>query len=197
MEEISRLKISNPSETEDDTWIVRPVPGYVCKWKDVKIDGAVGEETRKCFVNVCHCEQLPPPIDDLNEEEVAAQFDSGNVTFRVPIVVGEIECVKDRKEENSIKVIHAGQTKNADLAKINKEVRRSLEKVKGRSLTKKKRALALKSSPFTNLERPDGSTTYNRPEIRKLVLTHFSNLYEATTREPRSRYGSGTFRNFL
>uniref|UniRef100_A0A8R1IM08 Reverse transcriptase domain-containing protein n=1 Tax=Caenorhabditis japonica TaxID=281687 RepID=A0A8R1IM08_CAEJA len=35
---------------------------------------------------------------------------------------------------------------------------------------------------------PDGSTTYNRPEIRKLVLTHFSNLYAATTREPQSRY---------
>uniref|UniRef100_A0A8R1IIX2 Reverse transcriptase domain-containing protein n=1 Tax=Caenorhabditis japonica TaxID=281687 RepID=A0A8R1IIX2_CAEJA len=50
------------------------------------------------------------------------------------------------------------------------------------------RALTLKSSPFTNLERPDGSTTYNRPENRKLVLTHFSNLYAATTREPRSRY---------
>uniref|UniRef100_A0A8R1IDD7 Reverse transcriptase domain-containing protein n=1 Tax=Caenorhabditis japonica TaxID=281687 RepID=A0A8R1IDD7_CAEJA len=50
------------------------------------------------------------------------------------------------------------------------------------------RALTLKSSPFTNLERPDGSTTYNRPEIRKLVLTHFSNLYAATTREPRFRY---------
>uniref|UniRef100_A0A8R1EF04 Reverse transcriptase domain-containing protein n=1 Tax=Caenorhabditis japonica TaxID=281687 RepID=A0A8R1EF04_CAEJA len=37
-------------------------------------------------------------------------------------------------------------------------------------------------------QRPDGSTTYNRPENRKLVLTHFSNLYAATTREPRSRY---------
>uniref|UniRef100_A0A8R1E4T8 Reverse transcriptase domain-containing protein n=1 Tax=Caenorhabditis japonica TaxID=281687 RepID=A0A8R1E4T8_CAEJA len=50
------------------------------------------------------------------------------------------------------------------------------------------RALTLKSSPFTNLERPDGSTTYNRLEIRKLVHTHFSNLYAATTGEPRSRY---------
>uniref|UniRef100_A0A8R1ID67 Reverse transcriptase domain-containing protein n=1 Tax=Caenorhabditis japonica TaxID=281687 RepID=A0A8R1ID67_CAEJA len=37
-------------------------------------------------------------------------------------------------------------------------------------------------------ERPDGSTIYNRPEIRKLVFTHFSNLYAATTHEPRSRY---------
>uniref|UniRef100_A0A8R1J250 Reverse transcriptase domain-containing protein n=2 Tax=Caenorhabditis japonica TaxID=281687 RepID=A0A8R1J250_CAEJA len=99
-------------------------------------------------------------------------------------------------------VIHAGQTKNANLAKINNEVRRSLENdldkwrevksqesaVKGRSLKKTKRALTLNSSPFTNLERPDESTTYSRPEIRKLVLTHFSDLYAATTREPRSRY---------
>uniref|UniRef100_A0A8R1DQK7 Uncharacterized protein n=1 Tax=Caenorhabditis japonica TaxID=281687 RepID=A0A8R1DQK7_CAEJA len=60
-------------------------------------------------------------------------------------------------------VTHAGQTKNADLAKINNEVRRSLENdldklrevksleaaVKGRSLKKTKRALTLKSSPFT------------------------------------------------
>uniref|UniRef100_A0A8R1IZA6 Reverse transcriptase domain-containing protein n=1 Tax=Caenorhabditis japonica TaxID=281687 RepID=A0A8R1IZA6_CAEJA len=37
-------------------------------------------------------------------------------------------------------------------------------------------------------DRPDGSTTYNRPEIRKLDLTHFYNLYAATTREPQSRY---------
>uniref|UniRef100_A0A8R1I458 Reverse transcriptase domain-containing protein n=1 Tax=Caenorhabditis japonica TaxID=281687 RepID=A0A8R1I458_CAEJA len=99
-------------------------------------------------------------------------------------------------------VIHAGQMKNADLAKINNEVRRSLENdldkwrevksleaaVKGRSLKKTKRALTLKSSPFMNLERPDGSTTSNRPEIRKLVLTHFSDLYAATTLEPLSRY---------
>uniref|UniRef100_A0A8R1ET93 Endo/exonuclease/phosphatase domain-containing protein n=1 Tax=Caenorhabditis japonica TaxID=281687 RepID=A0A8R1ET93_CAEJA len=44
------------------------------------------------------------------------------------------------------------------------------------------------SSENQQRKRPDGSTTYNRPEIRKLVLTHFSNLYAATTREPQSRY---------
>uniref|UniRef100_A0A8R1IQ84 Reverse transcriptase domain-containing protein n=1 Tax=Caenorhabditis japonica TaxID=281687 RepID=A0A8R1IQ84_CAEJA len=122
--------------------------------------------------------------------------------------VSSIGVIKGGKENTKkmmmsrFQMIHAGQTKNADLAKINNEVRRSLENdldkwrevksleaaVKGRSLKKTKRALTLKSSPFTNLERPDGSTTYNRPEIRKLVLTHFSNLYAATTREPQSRY---------
>uniref|UniRef100_A0A8R1I335 Uncharacterized protein n=1 Tax=Caenorhabditis japonica TaxID=281687 RepID=A0A8R1I335_CAEJA len=76
--------------------------------------------------------------------------------------------------------IHTGQTKDADLAEINKEVRRSLENgldkrrefqsleaaMRGRSLKKMKRALTLKATPFTNLERPDGSTIYNHPEIR-------------------------------
>uniref|UniRef100_A0A8R1E4J7 Uncharacterized protein n=1 Tax=Caenorhabditis japonica TaxID=281687 RepID=A0A8R1E4J7_CAEJA len=63
--------------------------------------------------------------------------------------------------------IHSGQAKDADLSKINKEVRRLLESdlykwrelksleaaVKGRILKKSKRALALKATPFTNLER--------------------------------------------
>uniref|UniRef100_A0A8R1IDZ1 Uncharacterized protein n=1 Tax=Caenorhabditis japonica TaxID=281687 RepID=A0A8R1IDZ1_CAEJA len=98
--------------------------------------------------------------------------------------------------------IPSGQTNDVDLAAINKKVRRSLESdldkwrelksheaaVKGRSLKKTKRALALKATPFTNLEWPDGSTTYNRPEIRKLVFTHFSNLYAAITRRPPARY---------
>uniref|UniRef100_A0A8R1E6I7 Uncharacterized protein n=1 Tax=Caenorhabditis japonica TaxID=281687 RepID=A0A8R1E6I7_CAEJA len=70
--------------------------------------------------------------------------------------------------------IHTGQTKDADLAEINKEVRRSLENdldkwrefqsleaaMKGRSLKKMKRALTLKATSFTNLERPDRSTTF-------------------------------------
>uniref|UniRef100_A0A8R1ILP5 Reverse transcriptase domain-containing protein n=2 Tax=Caenorhabditis japonica TaxID=281687 RepID=A0A8R1ILP5_CAEJA len=84
-------------------------------------------------------------------------------------------------------MIHAGQTKNADLVKINNEVRRSLEidldkwrevksleaAVKG-ELEENEASTDTQVLPFTNLERPDGSTTYNRPEIRKLVLTHFS-----------------------
>uniref|UniRef100_A0A8R1IB84 Transposable element Tc3 transposase-like DNA-binding HTH domain-containing protein n=2 Tax=Caenorhabditis japonica TaxID=281687 RepID=A0A8R1IB84_CAEJA len=84
-----------------------------------------------------------------------------------------------------------GRRKQTNFTNFVKQAHRVGKKPKVINIVKAvylERALILKSSPFTNLERPDGSTTYNRPEIRKLVLTHFSNLYAATTREPRSRY---------
>ncbi|CAA98456.4 PIH1 N-terminal domain-containing protein [Caenorhabditis elegans] len=96
------LKIEKKEEAE--TWLIKPLPGYVCKWKDVKINGIVNDEYRKCFVNVCHCEQLPPPIDDFDQDEIAAQLDAGNPSFRIPMSVGEIDCVKDHSDENSIKI---------------------------------------------------------------------------------------------
>uniref|UniRef100_A0A8R1ISW4 Uncharacterized protein n=1 Tax=Caenorhabditis japonica TaxID=281687 RepID=A0A8R1ISW4_CAEJA len=143
-------------------------------------------------------ENPPTCYEELTESIRSAASTATHATHQL----SRISEATKKMMMSRFQMIHAGQTKNADLAKINNEVRRSLENdldkwrevksleaaVKGRSLKKTKRALTLKSSPFTNLERPDGSTTYNRPEIRKLVLTHFSNLYAATTREPRSRY---------
>uniref|UniRef100_A0A8R1EQ50 Reverse transcriptase domain-containing protein n=1 Tax=Caenorhabditis japonica TaxID=281687 RepID=A0A8R1EQ50_CAEJA len=143
-------------------------------------------------------ENPPTCYEELTESIRSAASTATHATHQL----SRISEATKKMMMSRFQMIHAGQTKNADLAKINNEVRRSLENdldkwrevksleaaVKGRSLKKTKRALALKSSPFTNLERPDGSTTYNRPEIRKLVLTHFSNLYAATTREPQSRY---------
>uniref|UniRef100_A0A1I7TS72 PIH1 domain-containing protein n=1 Tax=Caenorhabditis tropicalis TaxID=1561998 RepID=A0A1I7TS72_9PELO len=96
------LKIRKPESA--GVWHIKPLPGYVCKWKDVKINGLLAEESRKCFVNICHCEELPPPIDDLDQEEVAAQLDSGKPKFRIPMTVGEIDCVKDKSNEDSIKI---------------------------------------------------------------------------------------------
>uniref|UniRef100_A0A8R1EDR8 Reverse transcriptase domain-containing protein n=1 Tax=Caenorhabditis japonica TaxID=281687 RepID=A0A8R1EDR8_CAEJA len=143
-------------------------------------------------------ENPPTCYEELTESIRSAASTATHATHQL----SRISEATKKMMMSRFQMIHAGQTKNADLAKINNEVRRSLENdldkwrevksleaaVKGRSLKKTKRALTLKSSPFTNLERPDGSTTYNRPEIRKLVLTHFSNLYAATTREPQSRY---------
>ncbi|EFP08918.1 hypothetical protein CRE_18068 [Caenorhabditis remanei] len=96
------IKIEKP--VKEETWNIKPLPGYVCKWKEVKIDGVVTEESRKCFINVCHCEELPPPIDDLEQEEIAAQLDTGKPTFRIPMSIGEMDCVKDNSNENSIKI---------------------------------------------------------------------------------------------
>ncbi|CAI2354720.1 unnamed protein product [Caenorhabditis sp. 36 PRJEB53466] len=96
------LKFEKP--TKEDTWLIKPIPGFVCKWKNVKIDGLLGEETQKCFVNVCHCKELPPPMKDLDPEQLAEMFDKKDRSYTIPMTVGELDCVKDRKEANSIKI---------------------------------------------------------------------------------------------
>ncbi|CAO4379603.1 unnamed protein product [Caenorhabditis nigoni] len=96
------LKIEKPQKEE--VWNIKPLPGYVCKWKDIKVDGGFSEEFRKCFVNVCHCEELPPPLEDLEQDEIAAQLDAGNPSFRIPMSVGEMDCVRDHSNENSVKI---------------------------------------------------------------------------------------------
>ncbi|CAB3397769.1 unnamed protein product [Caenorhabditis bovis] len=98
-----KMTIKMEKQEQEEAWIVKPVPGYVCKWKNVKIDSIGGEESRKCFVNVCHCQQIPPPITDLNEEELAAKLDSGDNSYRIPICIGDLECIRDKKDENAIK----------------------------------------------------------------------------------------------
>uniref|UniRef100_A0A8R1IN14 Reverse transcriptase domain-containing protein n=1 Tax=Caenorhabditis japonica TaxID=281687 RepID=A0A8R1IN14_CAEJA len=124
-------------------------------------------------------ENPPTCYEELTESIRSAASTATHATHQL----SRISEATKKMMMSRFQMIHAGQTKNADLAKINNEVRRSLENdldkwrevksleaaVKGRSLKKTKRALTLKSSPFTNLERPDGSTTYNRPEIRKLI----------------------------
>ncbi|EGT37930.1 hypothetical protein CAEBREN_32379 [Caenorhabditis brenneri] len=113
------IKLQKPES--GGIWLIKPIPGYVCKWKDVKIHGLLSKEYRKCFVNVCHCEELPPPLDDLDQvsnfiiqfskkkrfikEAIAAQFDSGKPTFRIPMSVGEVDCVKDKSNEDSMKLV--------------------------------------------------------------------------------------------
>uniref|UniRef100_A0A8R1E3J8 DNA helicase n=1 Tax=Caenorhabditis japonica TaxID=281687 RepID=A0A8R1E3J8_CAEJA len=163
-----------------------------------EVAAAVGDESMQNTITEMLTENPPTCYEELTESIRSAASTATHATHQL----SRISEATKKMMMSRFQMIHAGQTKNADLAKINNEVRRSLENdldkwrevksleaaVKGRSLKKTKRALTLKSSPFTNLERPDGSTTYNRPEIRKLVLTHFSNLYAATTREPQSRY---------
>ncbi|KAL3985931.1 pre-RNA processing PIH1/Nop17 family protein [Acanthocheilonema viteae] len=80
---------------ENDAWIVHPIPGYVIKFK---------KEKCKLFLNICHCAQLPPP-EDLSEDEVAKLLDSSDsLRYRIPLCVGDVEVVSDRKGEDSVKI---------------------------------------------------------------------------------------------
>lgn len=58
----------------------------------------------KCFLNICHCEELPPPIDDIDEDELAARIDRGDIGFRIPVSIGELDSVIDNKNVNQPKI---------------------------------------------------------------------------------------------
>ncbi|EJD76660.1 hypothetical protein, variant [Loa loa] len=62
------------------------------------------KEKCKLFLNICHCAQLPPP-EDLSEDEVAKLLDSSDPSrYRIPLCVGNVEVVLDRKGEDSVKI---------------------------------------------------------------------------------------------
>ncbi|VDM54181.1 unnamed protein product [Angiostrongylus costaricensis] len=58
----------------------------------------------KCFLNICHCEELPPPVDDIDEDELAARIDKGDIGFRIPVSIGELDSVVDNKNANQPKI---------------------------------------------------------------------------------------------
>uniref|UniRef100_A0A915PY48 D-lactate dehydrogenase (cytochrome) n=1 Tax=Setaria digitata TaxID=48799 RepID=A0A915PY48_9BILA len=100
---------SNDAVTDvgKDAWVVHPIPGYVLKFKEVSFNCHTLMVKEKCkfFLNICHCAQLPPPLD-LSEDEVAKLLDSTDPSrYRIPLCVGDVEVVLDRKGENSIKVM--------------------------------------------------------------------------------------------
>ncbi|CAJ0589776.1 unnamed protein product [Cylicocyclus nassatus] len=88
-----------------ETWTVTPTPGYVLKFTEVNMKEVYGEsEEHRCFLNICHCEQLPPPTDDIDEDELAARIDKGDIGYRIPVSIGELDSVVDSKGRNQPKI---------------------------------------------------------------------------------------------
>uniref|UniRef100_A0A8R1EGV1 Uncharacterized protein n=1 Tax=Caenorhabditis japonica TaxID=281687 RepID=A0A8R1EGV1_CAEJA len=119
-------------------------------------------------------EIIPPTCyEELTESIRSAASTATHATHQL----SRISEATKKMMMSRFQMIHAGQTKNADLAKINNEVRRSLENdldkwrevksleaaVERKKLEENEASTDTQILPFTNLERPDGSTTYNRP----------------------------------
>jgi len=83
---------------------------YCLKFRDIRLDKLAmtmvnNKSSGKFFVNVCTCEELPGPVDDLDEVQVAAILDSANSDiYRIPISIGAVEFVADNRGEKSAKV---------------------------------------------------------------------------------------------
>uniref|UniRef100_A0A8R1E460 Reverse transcriptase domain-containing protein n=1 Tax=Caenorhabditis japonica TaxID=281687 RepID=A0A8R1E460_CAEJA len=166
-------------------------PGGERSWDPVRFKNTI-TEMRTEIPPTCYCHVLYRVYEELTESIKSAASTATHATHQL----STISKATKNLMLSRFQVLHAGQTKNPDLAKINKEVRRSLENdldkrrevkslkaaVKGRRLKKTKQALALKSSPFTNLERLDGSTTYNHEseilqhEVEHAIVTSKTNI---------------------
>uniref|UniRef100_A0A0N5AWC4 PIH1 domain-containing protein n=1 Tax=Syphacia muris TaxID=451379 RepID=A0A0N5AWC4_9BILA len=99
--------VEKNSSGEDEAWVVHPCPGYVVKFKQVNLGSELFTDNNgyKLFLNICHCEEMPTPIDDLDEDKVASILDSEDPSkYKIPICIGDLECVRDNKNENAAKI---------------------------------------------------------------------------------------------
>uniref|UniRef100_A0A0N4UP68 PIH1 domain-containing protein n=1 Tax=Dracunculus medinensis TaxID=318479 RepID=A0A0N4UP68_DRAME len=64
-----------------------------------------GESKCKLFLNICHCINVPRPIEDYDEDKIAEIIDSDDPgRYRIPLSVGELECIRDNRNENCAKI---------------------------------------------------------------------------------------------
>ena len=83
--------------------VVQPTPGCVIKFKKAKLLFS-HEDDLKCFINVAHCLEVPDPDVDAEEEEMVKMMRIDTERFKLPLSLGELDCVKDKQEQNSLKV---------------------------------------------------------------------------------------------
>ncbi|VDK80777.1 unnamed protein product [Litomosoides sigmodontis] len=81
------------SMSENDAWIVHPTPGYVIKFKEI-------------LFKLLKRLKLPESTNHLLlKDEVAKLLDSSDSSrYRIPLCVGDVEVVLDRKGEDSVKI---------------------------------------------------------------------------------------------
>jgi hypothetical protein len=58
--------IVDPTTNPDNFYIVQPTPGTVIKFKKARLQFSHDEE-QKCFLNIAHCIEIPPPENIENE----------------------------------------------------------------------------------------------------------------------------------
>jgi hypothetical protein len=58
----------------------------------------------KLFINVGHCSQLPPPIEDLDEEVLLRKLESDPSQIKVPLSIGNLENTEDKTKAKARKV---------------------------------------------------------------------------------------------
>ncbi|KAI6198396.1 putative D-lactate dehydrogenase, mitochondrial [Aphelenchoides fujianensis] len=65
-----------------DYWVVKPEPGFVIKTK-CTVNGP-SPNPSKLFINIAHCPQLPPPMEDWQEDELLRKMEADPSQIRIP-----------------------------------------------------------------------------------------------------------------
>ncbi|KAI1716678.1 pre-RNA processing PIH1/Nop17 domain-containing protein [Ditylenchus destructor] len=110
----SKRLITEVNRDDEDVWTVYPVPGFVVKFKDARFTNTsqmIAEKSTssdvssgvKFFLNIAHCAELPPPKQDLEEDEVVHLMATAN-NFKIPLSIGEIDRITDKQGEEVQKV---------------------------------------------------------------------------------------------
>uniref|UniRef100_A0A7E4VIR3 PIH1 domain-containing protein n=1 Tax=Panagrellus redivivus TaxID=6233 RepID=A0A7E4VIR3_PANRE len=94
-----RLLVDTPKGNE--YILATPAPGAVLKFKDARLLFSHDDKV-KCFVNLCHCNEMLPPDLDEDDEKLQALLRVDN-KYHLPISLGQLDCIKDKSGQNSIK----------------------------------------------------------------------------------------------
>uniref|UniRef100_A0A0K0EZZ7 PIH1 domain-containing protein n=1 Tax=Strongyloides venezuelensis TaxID=75913 RepID=A0A0K0EZZ7_STRVS len=109
------IKIAGSEELEKDkdVYYIQPLEGYCSKFKEchfeegvVNVEGMImkQQDNLKFFINVCHCVEIPPPLDDYTEDILSEKLDTNMEDVKIPMSVSELHTCQTNKNEDALKV---------------------------------------------------------------------------------------------
>ncbi|CEF62322.1 PIH1 family-containing protein [Strongyloides ratti] len=109
------IKIASSEELEKDkdVYYIKPIEGYCTKFKEyhfdegtITVEGMImkRQENMKFFINICHCVEIPPPLDDYTEDLLSEKLDTGMEDVKIPMSVSEVHLCHTNKNEEALKV---------------------------------------------------------------------------------------------
>uniref|UniRef100_A0A0K0ELU8 PIH1 domain-containing protein n=1 Tax=Strongyloides stercoralis TaxID=6248 RepID=A0A0K0ELU8_STRER len=109
------IKIAGSEELEKDkdVYYIKPIEGYCTKFKEynfeegtINVEGMIMKQQKnmKFFINICHCVEIPPPLDDYTEDLLSEKLDNGIEDVKIPMSVSEVHLCQTNKNEEALKV---------------------------------------------------------------------------------------------
>uniref|UniRef100_A0A0N4ZPW6 PIH1 domain-containing protein n=1 Tax=Parastrongyloides trichosuri TaxID=131310 RepID=A0A0N4ZPW6_PARTI len=108
-----KIASSEELEKDKDVYYIKPIEGYCVKFKEchfetgsVTVQGMIVKkhQNMKFFINICHCVEIPPPLDDYTEDMLSEKLDTNMEDIKIPMSVSELHSCLTNKNEEALKV---------------------------------------------------------------------------------------------